>query len=382
MYNNIFLIIVIVLFVYKLLLKPLHKFSSAIISKNDDRNDLKTIDEIFDIRQLTNISLGQKRTKHNRSNRNEFGEEEKCGTGGIYLGPTNVPVDCVALCGSLNYKYKFIGADDSLIINFAFLSKSGGYCLPDDQYALRCNTYTSKLVRTADSWKCLPKGNLFGGDDGCLIVGCNGFIKDNLTGIYYNNRIPMTLALSNPDDEFVDGEGGQSTVYRFQCTDTEVDPVTGEPTINAKNSVVKDFMNNKLIESEYSRFDRIRNVCASLIYNASDIIVPNFRDGTCSCLAKYHSNTVSNNVQKFVDGEEIVDVTERCSPCVSGWSRKEQYTNVGIPCRKAFDDTPVRADKILLPCGVNGFDSKGAACLNVKIYVSKGLSAFARKVFT
>lgn len=389
MYENLGFWLIIVLFIYKLLLKPLIKFSESIsITNSDDpkTNGLVGIEEIEDnVERLSGVSLTRKYpTSSSWSKRNGT-----CTSDGIYLGPRDVPADCATLCGSSDFSYKFVTSEDSVIVNYKFLSKSGGYCLPEN--VLHCNTYTSRLVKTIDDWKCLPKGRLFGGEDGCQIIGCNGFIKDNLTGVYYNGRIPLTLAISDPDTETVSHEhvygvpGPQ--IYRFQCTDTETDPVSRAPTQNALKCSVKDFMNNKLIESEYSRFDRIRNLCASLIYNASHIITPNFREGTCSCLAKFHANhryTDDNStidVRRFVDDMEVIDINGRCSPCINGWSEKENYTNVGIPCRKSFDNSAIDLRKVLLPCGVNGFDNKTAACLNVKIYISRGLSSFARKVF-
>lgn len=380
----IILWIILILFVYKLLLKPILKFANTITNTNEITNGGQHIKEIHDIGHDIAITS----TLQNYPGGGVSNRFARCTSDGLYLGPRDVPVDCSSLCGSSLYKYRFIHSDDALIVNHAFVSKSGGYCLPDN--VPECNTYTSRLIKTIDNWKCLPKGNLFGGDDGCQIIGCNGFVKDNLTGVYYNGRIPPTLAMSDPDSETVPhqlvyGVPGPN-LYRFQCTDTEVDVKSGEPTAMAKKHTVKDFMNNKLIASEFSRFDRVRNTCASLIYNASHVIEPNFQRGTCTCLAKLHlpdnkNSNLSNNIRRFIDNVEIVDIPEKCSPCPSGWSDAENLTNVGVPCRKAYDDTYDGADRVLIPCGVRNFDGRTAACLNVKIYTSKGLSSFARKVF-
>lgn len=377
--------IIVILFVYKLLLKPLNKFSETVPDESDvEREDsFRRVTEIYGLDGTSGVSLTQKYASTNK--------RKRCEPDGLYLGRERVPADCAALCGSPDYAYKFVNSEDSMIVNYKFLSKIGGYCLPKN--TLHCNTYTSKLIKTLDDWKCLPKGKLFGGEDGCSIVGCNGFLKDNLTGEYYEGRVPMTLAVSDPDTEFVShqhayGVPGPS-VYRFQCTDTEIDPDTREPTALAKKCTVKDFMNNKLIESEYSRFDRIRNVCASLIYNASSVIEPNFENGTCACLAKFHSPRNGDGYgnpaivgRRTVENVEVIDIAKRCSPCLDGWSEKDNYTNVGIPCKKSFDDSPaVDVGKITIPCGARGFDNTTAACINVKLYVSRGLSSFARKLF-
>lgn len=363
--KNATLLIVIFLFVYKLLLRPLIGFST-VISTTDDDDDIEEIVDVGRLSDVDGVSLTKKSKK-------------SCAPDGIYLGPSDAPVDCAALCKDSGYRYKFIETENSVAVNYTLLSKRGGYCLPHDDVVVRCNTYTSKLIKTIDGWKCLPKGNLFGGEDGCRIVGCNGFVKDNLTGTYYEGRIPTTLAVSNPEDEYVD-DGNGIRKYRFQCTDTEIDPVTRKPTAVALQSTAKDFMGNKLIESPYSRFDRVRNACSSLLFDASDVIGPNFENGTCTCLAQFHADETPRNVRRFVDGYEVVDLPRRCSPCIDGWSEKEKAVNVGLACRKSFDDGIVRGnDDVILPCGVKGFDAVTAACINVKIYASGGLSSFARK---
>lgn len=379
--------LVLILFVYKLVLKPLKRFSDAVADGVDIdlRNDLKGLREIHEgVDRLSDVSLAQKPAIRSRS-----GANQRCDSTGLYLGSRDIPVDCATLCASPDYNYKFVAAEDSVILNYKFVSKSGGYCLPNEK-VLHCNTYTSRLIKTINDWKCLPKNKLFGGEDGCRVVGCNGFVKDNLTGVYYSGRVPLTLALSDPDTETVAHEHVYGTpgpgLYRFQCTDTEIDPRTGEPTAMAKKCTVKDFMNNDLVASEYSRFDRIRNMCASLIYNAPSAIVPNFRDGTCTCLAGLHSARGRHAgsdiaVRRFVDGLEVSDVGSRCSPCLSGWSEKERFTNVGVPCRKAFDNGPIDARKVIIPCGIKRFDSNTAACINVNVHVSRGLSSFAKRIF-
>lgn len=357
----------------KLCLKPIYSIIKAMSNEKDTNATLpflNNLKKLHNIDQIPNVSSIKKNIN-----------EHKCSPNGLYLGPDNIHVDCTILCKSFNYTYKFLEAD-SLIVQNIFASQKGGYCLPNK--AANCNTYTSRLIKTMDNWKCLPKGKLFGGEDGCQIIGCNGFITDNLTGIYYRGRIPLTLTLSDPETETVPHElvygspGPQ--LYRFQCTDTETDIDTGLYTTQAKNAMVKDFMNNKFIQSEYSRFDRVRNMCASLIYHASDLIMPNFEMGTCTCLARFHSQNHESNIQKYIDNVPIVNQRDRCFPCITAWSKKEKYMNIGIPCRKSFDTSPIRINTILIPCGVKKFDNTAAACMNVKVFVSKGLSHFARTI--
>lgn len=365
--------IVLLLYAFKLVIKPLYEIANTILKDSSNNNEsFKNVKNFININQIPNISSGL--------NKINFFNNDNCSKNGLFLGPDDVPFDCNEICKSSNFKYKFL-QDDSMIINNAFLSKRGGYCLP--QEALRCNNYTSRIVKTLNSWKCLPKGKLFGGEDGCKIIGCNGFIKDNLTGIYYSDTIPLTLAMSKPESETVPYEHVYGTpggnLYRFQCTDTEIDIKTGNPTPQAKLAVVKDFMNNKLIESEYSRFDRIRNACASQIFNASEVIMPNFQMGTCTCLSQ--SSNDDSNIQQYINGIPTANERKHCSPCISGWSRKNNFTNVGIVCRKSFDDTYIGIHRFIIPCGIHTFDSNTAACMNAKIYISKGLSAFSRKIF-
>lgn len=357
------------MFFIKLCVKPIYSILKILLKKNNEKS--KSLKEIYNIDQLSHISSKKKHLL------------DKCSSNGLYLGPDNIPLDCTTICKSLDYNYKFFETEDSLILHNMFASRRGGYCLPNK--AVNCNTFTSRLIKTFDNWKCLPKGKLFGGEDGCQIIGCNGFLKDNLTGKYYRGRIPLTLALSDPETETVPRELVYDSlgppVYRFECTDTEIDINTGLPTTEAKNATVKDFMNNKFIQSEYSRFDRIRNSCSSLIYNASDLIVPNFETGTCTCLAQYHSHDGGSNIQQYIDNIAVVNVRNRCSPCQTAWfSTNENYMNIGIPCRKSFDNSQINVNKIIIPCGVKKFDSTTAACMNAKIFISKGLSHFARKI--
>lgn len=368
MFHIFILWIILILYFVKLCIKPIHSILKTLSKTNPEK--INGIKEIYNIDQLSHVS----------SKKKHLSTLDKCPSNGLYLGPDDIPLDCTIICKSLNFTYKFFGTDDSLILHNVFASRKGGYCLPTK--AANCNIYTSRLIKTFDNWKCLPKGKLFGGEDGCQIIGCNGFVKDNLTGTYYRGRIPLTLALSDPETETVPRElvydSPGPSIYRFECTDTEVDINTGLPTTRAKNAMVKDFMNNKFIQSEYSRFDRIRNSCSSLIYNASDLIVPNFEMGTCTCLA--HSRDNGSNIQQYIDNIAVVNVRNRCSPCQTAWF-SENYMNVGIPCRKSFDNSQIDVNKIIIPCGVKKFNSTTAACINVKIYVSKGLSHFAKKIF-
>lgn len=151
-----------------------------------------------------------------------------------------------------------------MIIENAFLSKRGGYCLP--QEAFSCNNYTSRIVQALNSWKCLPKDKLFGREDGCRTIGCNGSIKYYLTGIIWQRY--KTANFGNV----------QAAIWnclmwtRIRYTRWAFIPFS------------MYFMSNKLIESEYSHLDRIRNAWASQIFNVFEVIMPNFQVETCTGL--------------------------------------------------------------------------------------------------
>jgi hypothetical protein len=393
--------VVIIIFIYKIFIDPINSFvDSAYSTKSsayDANQSLQKLSEGLSLDELQVVSYSVKYIDPSTQET----PTSKCQTRGLYLGEADIPFDCETLCESPDFVYKFFSTA-SFITEHTLLNKKGSYCIP--KKVSKCNPFTANTVNSVYDWKCLPKWpSIFGGKDGNEIKTCNGSMIDRLTGQVYNQLIPNNLPLTNPFEEKVSWEtafGSKPTstqpkeVHRFICTDDELNLETGLPTKRALDATKYDFMHNKYIAPyTFSRFERIRNQCTSLIYNASDGIQPNFFTGNCGCIKGLHGSMVaSENTHEENNGDlsefDPNDIVQRpyvCSPCIGGFSRGQHYVNVPRKCIKSFDTTfrAQRQEKNivnLLPCGVATFSKPSESCLNGFTYPSFGLSHFAKKL--
>jgi hypothetical protein len=396
---------IIIIFIYKIFIDPINSFiNNAYLTKSSAFNANKSLQKLSEGLSLDDLPTVSYSVKYIDPSTQET-PKSKCQSRGLYLGETDIPTDCETLCESADFVYKFFSTA-SFITEDTLLNKRGAYCVP--KKVSKCNPFTASTINSVYDWKCLPKWpSVFGGEDGNEIKTCNGSILDRLTGQVYNQLIPINLPLTDPFTEKVSwqtafGDTSSSSqqqhndVYRFICTDDELNLENGRPTKRALNATKYDFMHNKYIAPYvFSRFERIRNQCASLIYNASEGIQPNFFTGNCGCIKGIHGSLIAS---ENIHGEHDTDAGEFdpnnivqrpyiCSPCIGGFNQRQHYVNVPRKCIKSFDTT-FRGQKHeknianLLPCGVKTFSKPTASCLNGFTYPSFGLSHFAKKLMT
>lgn len=135
------------------------------------------------------------------------------GCGGYkYLGPDDQYCDCVDLCDSHDYIYKFITSEQNFIVNNQKLV--GGYCMK--QAYSKCNLNTSYALVGKYGFNCVSKfPQILGGESGNQILVCNGKIRDKLLNQVYDTYIPNNLFMTSVDEKLGDGS------FRFVCADEE-----------------------------------------------------------------------------------------------------------------------------------------------------------------
>lgn len=360
------------LFCFKLFFQPVSKLVNEINDSGDAdinkiNNSLKLINASFNLTELPNVSYAV-RYLDKQNDSNAISNMIHCQQYGLYLGPDDIPLDCSSICNSSNFGYKFI-TQPSFLVHQEIVMRSGGYCLPNT--IVKCNQFTGLMLKTLDYWTCHSKWpEVLGGDDASKIIGCNGYITDLLTNNTYINHFPTNLPLSDIYKETL-----PNGHYRFVCTDTLKD----NPHYN--KAIQYDNMGNKLIPSPTSRFVRIKNQCASLIYSAIPDIYPNFKQNVCNCPSQF------NNKMKYNHGD--IDDDQPCSPCRGGHILQDnvKYLNFPRNCIKATDSLNTTVSSLssfidMLPCGKNTFSNTTAKCINGKCFPrnKKTYSQFTEKL--
>jgi hypothetical protein len=369
------------LFCYKLFFQPIKKITSEINdSRNEDLNNLnnplKLINASFNLTELPNVTYAVKYLD-TQNDSNAISQMIHCQQYGLYLGPDDIPLDCTSLCNSSSFGYKFI-THKSFLAHHEVAMKPGGYCLPTN--IVKCNEFTGLLLKTLEYWSCQAKWpEVLGGDNASEIIGCNGYMTDLLTKTTYIHHLPTNLVLSDIYNEIVDLDSGEKS-YRFVCTDTLPDNPYYQKAIKYDN------MGNKLIPSPTSRFVRIKNQCASLIYAAIPEIYPQFRENICHCPEMFDKKMRYNHNQSD---------DQPCSPCSGGQVVQNSpndvsYVNFPRNCIKGNDALNIKNTTTLLtssfidtlPCGTNMFTSIGAKCINGRCFprATKQYSQFTEKV--
>jgi hypothetical protein len=364
-----------ILFCYKLFFQPVKNFVQEINDSGDSdinnlNSSLKLINASFNLTDLPNVTYAVKYLDV-QNDPNTISQKNHCQQYGLYLGPDDIPQDCRSICDG-EFGYKFI-TNKTFLAHQEIAMKPGGYCLPTN--IVKCNEFTGLLLKTYDNWTCQPKWpEVLGGDNASEILGCNGYLTDLLTNTTYVRHIPTNLLLSDIYNETVDD------TYRFVCTDT----LPEDPQYS--KAIKYDNMGNKLIPSPTSRFVRINNQCASLIYAARPEIFPNFDKNICNCPEGFNRKMRDNYNQ---------DDDQPCSPCAGGehiakYKDDISYVNFPRNCIKGTDRLNVKNVTTIfttsfidsLPCGTLTFKTTGAKCLNGKCFArpTKQYSQFTEKV--
>lgn len=254
---------------------------------------------------------------------------EKCRRG-HYLGPNNVPANCNQICRSEYDEFAYKYFENKIVIKGTeFL---GSYCMPNT--IATCNIYLGEIIWAENSYQCVSKyPDLFGGIGANQIIGCNGKIRDNLTGQTYINVVPSTFRIDDID-EFTNGS------YRITC----------DPELT-------DSLYNKLLPANLgSRFEMIENICASLIQSAPEFIQPDFIKNICTC-----QNNDYKLYKNMLDNPKMP-----CTTCISGWQKAKfslhgsKYA-MGI-LRQCINHNTQQFlfDKLLIPCSVNTMQNNEA----------------------
>ena len=128
-------------------------------------------------------------------------------------------------------------------------------------------------------------------------------------------------------------------MYRFICTDEERDD-QGNPTeaAIAAAKASQDVNGNALIPPEYSRFQRVKNMCSVLAPGVSpntdetiDAAFPDFENGVCRCKSPInHFLAIGDNMDSY------------CSPCEDAvpvvGTNDSKYAQFSRVCLKFNDD--------------------------------------------
>lgn len=237
-------------------------------------------------------------------------------TDGLYLGATDTYVDCTERCGHNDYEYKYINANEKVVIQKRELN--GAYCLP--KAATRCNLNTSLAVVGLDGYQCISKfPALLGGASGNEIVGCDSRkLFDSVTNKTYVNMIPTDLIITDVDEQ-VNG------VYRFMC-------VRDKNTINVKSTYG-------------SRFETEVNMC-NLLDESGTL---DATTGKCIC-------------DHYMDREGTI-----CSSCTSGWdvTNNQHGSKYGFTaarnCVDPLTENDIMSNIVRFPCGQATLDA-GKSC--------------------
>jgi len=364
-----------ILFCFKLYIQPIKQIISEINNSGNNNintiNDsLKLINASYSLGDLPNVSYSVQYVDSSNDS-NSISNMIHCQKYGLYLGSEDIPVDCTNICNSTGFGYKYI-TQPSFIVHTAITMRPGGYCLPNE--ITRCNQYTGLMLKTYESWTCQSRWpEILQGDDTSTIVGCNGYITDQLTGQTYIHHLPVNVVLNDIyTDKLPNGQ------FRFECTDIlDKHPLS-------KQATLYDNMGNKLIPSPTSRFVRIKNHCASLIYSANPVIKPNFEQGYCECPEemqhglRYNHNTIDS---------------QPCSSCFGGQTlitddKSLLYMNFPRKCIKASDlinSNNISLDNSsfidTLPCGIKKFNNTSSKCINGQCFpTNQSYSHFTKSI--
>lgn len=187
---------------------------------------------------------------------------KKCNGSIVKLNDNDQQTSCDTICGK-NYIKKNISVNNYGLTN-------GTYCVPNNfNY---CHAYTGILVRDYNQWNCISKfPTIFGGPNANTIVSCHGsIIEYTINGtdedyILHVNKIPDDLIITeNPESEKITAYDGTQK-FRFSCAPK------------------RDYMENKYITTDISRFHLIQNKCSRFVVRETGDSYPDFHTGHCKC---------------------------------------------------------------------------------------------------
>ena len=227
-----------------------------------------------------------------------------CNENGLFLGHEDSFADCNNICRTSGFTYRYF-QKMSYLTKHLMIAKPGAYCVP--QKIVKCNPYTTTIVRGVFDWQCnLKWPGIFGGENGTEIKICGGKLRDMLTGTDYENFIPTNLEVG-PENEQVSidaqkvshvprnlyfqmknakGKLTNATTPRFVCWADLVTVANGSPV----TSTPRDEMGNAYVYAQdVSHFTRVGNECAKFIRGAHESVRPDFLNGQCECIKGLHT---------------------------------------------------------------------------------------------
>lgn len=244
--------------------------------------------------------------------------------------------NCQAMCDDQSgkmFEYTFFKKEVTLF-GRKYL---GGYCLP--KLINHCNLSVATPIWQGGYIGCIPKyPNIL--DENNKIVGCNGQLVDNLTGIVHLNYL-------SPDTQFTHIDTRLSTGgYRFEC-----------------NGSQRDEMGNSLIvlPNGGDRFELVRNPCSVFTKNADTSKIRLMPDYTCNCSAPFTNLYGHPN-----------------SPCITCETKFRPDTFTISVARPVFTrgvtlNQLKNIKHIIMPPGLNSLESI-AGCERAELYLTDSYS--------
>lgn len=246
MFKRILIIVVLILFYWKLLVEFGGWFEPV------SELHFKALSNVNGLNTLPNVTFLSELPFE------ESERENVCLSSYLRIGDEFVEEpDCPVICNTDGVEGRFVRQHEVVFVNGSKLSP-GMYCLRAGSGI--CNNSTTLTLKTGSGWSCINRFAEFGGEGGNRILVCNGRLKDNLLNKTFEKFIPYNLAFSDINETLPNSKD-----YRFTCL-KEYD----------------SFYNNVMIESEWSRLDLIMNPCNRGITNAVDIKL-DWKTGQCNC---------------------------------------------------------------------------------------------------
>jgi len=185
------------------------------------------------------------------------------------------------------------------LYDWQYIPKQGGFCTLKS--LISCNTSISDLVWVNQDYQCIPKyPELFGGELGNDIVGCNGTFSDKLLNVKYSRYLPKSVTINDIHETLPN----KPHLYRYACTQKKDVAGNLKLTLGGNSNLA-------------SRFTVIPNVCAALVQNTdASVVSPNWDTMECDC--------PGNMVQNV-----NLDKTLPCTTCYSAWHKGGLGENLG-----------------------------------------------------
>ena len=289
MWSNVLVLLVIigaVIYTFAIINPGVREHFDYILQSTEDFTN-RALVKLKNANALVNLP-----TVRFNTNNPELINFQKCKDSAHFLGldaSTDFTRQCFGLCG-----------DDGSVLEVSGNTEyyhegrkltPGYWCVVN---AVACNTNTSYIVSTVASTVCRPKyPNMFGGDDGGLIVACNDEKYPATGSVLWDHALNQAVNAANvvmdsEDEKMADGN------FRFAC----------KFGLDAKG--------NKYIAHPLNRFHPIPDRCNNHIYRAHDSVHLELSENSWKCNCGLFEDT---HVRHLIES----DPQSTCTNCVGSF---------------------------------------------------------------